>query len=122
MSADVRRVTTTQEHDRFNAAGARGGLCAAGGKALDPREAVYVEQMMLDLTALAPPRVQWFRGEVRRDAPLGLECASPEFVARTAGQTPERCKHCGRPVYYAKQRAGRQRAACSEHCRKRAGT
>jgi hypothetical protein len=117
VSDDVRRVTTREEHDRFNAARSRGGLCAACGRALDPGETVYVEQMMIDLTALASPRVQWFRGGVRRDAPLGIECASRKFVARTAGRTPERCKRCDRPVYYAKERAGRQQAACSEHCR-----
>jgi hypothetical protein len=121
VSDDPRRVTTVEERDRFNAAKEHGGLCAVCGKTLADDETVYIEQMAIDLNAFAPSGAQWSRKAVYRDAPLGVECASPGFLARTKGREPERCEHCGRSVYYAKERAGRQRAVCSRRCSHRAG-
>jgi hypothetical protein len=120
MSDGLRRVRTPEERDRFNAARSRGGLCAACGRALGDDEPVYIERMLLDRAGFSAPGMQWSRKTVPRDAPLGAECAAPAFVARTEGRTPERCAFCGRPVYYAKDRPGRQRALCSMRCHKRA--
>jgi len=120
VSNQPHRVTMEEERERFNAARERGGLCAACGRALGEGEPVYIEQMLMDLNALAAPGMCWNRKVVPRDAPLGVECASPELLARLEGRAPEQCGGCGRPVYYAKHRAGRQRALCSRTCRDRA--
>ena len=120
MGGDARRVATAEQRERFNAARTAGGLCAACGRSLGDDEPVYIEQMMVDLNSLAAPGGRWSRNVVRRDAPLGRECASPAFVARTAGRTPEACAGCGRPMYYAKDRTARRRAICSRDCRNRA--
>jgi hypothetical protein len=116
MSDDLRRVSTLEERDRFNAARSRGGLCAACGRTLGEDETVYIEQMLLDRTGFGPPGVQWSQTIAYRDAPLGAECASPGLVARMREREPEQCGGCGRPMYYAQERAGRQQAVCSKRC------
>ena len=120
MSDDPRRLTTDLERERLHAAKERGGLCVACGRVLDDGEPVYIERVMVDRKSLAAPGVAWSRGAVYRDAQLGAECVSPGFLARTSGREPERCEHCGRPIYYAVQRAGRRRALCSKRCFHRA--
>ena len=121
MSRHVHRVTTEEGRERFNAAKEAGGLCAVCGRVLDDGEPVYIEQVALDRKPLTAPGARWSRETIYRDAPLGAECASPGFLARTQGRTPERCETCGRPVYYAKERAGRRLALCSRRCSRRAG-
>ena len=115
-----RRLTTDEERERFATATSRGGFCAACGRVLADDEAIYIEKIGIDLKPLTGPGADWFRKTVYRDAPLGAECASPAFLARTAGREPERCEGCDRPVYYAKKRAGRLRAMCSKRCQSRA--
>ena len=110
------RLTTDAQRERFNAARTHGGLCAACGKTLGEGEPVYIEPVAFERKPLAAPGARWSARPVYRDAPLGAECVSPKFLARARGQEPERCEGCGRPVYYAKQRAGRLRAACSMRC------
>ena len=116
MNDGPRRLTTDEQRARFYAARDRGGLCAACGRALDDGEPVYIERVLLDRKPLAAAGAGWRRGTVRRDAPLGAECASSAFLARTRGREPERCAGCGRPVHYAVAREGRYRATCSHRC------
>jgi hypothetical protein len=121
MSDDPRRLTTDEARERFHAAVVRGGLCAGCGRGLGTDDAVYIEPIAIALKPLTAPGAGWSRETVRRDAPLGWECTSPAFLARVAGREPERCAGCGRPVYYAKERAARHRATCSRRCVPRAG-
>src|SRR4051812_32113852 len=116
MSDLVHRFTTDEERERLYAARNRGGLCAACGRALDDDEPAYIEQILLERKPLTAPGAWWPRRIVYWDAPLGAECASPGFLTSTQGRTPEQCDGCGRPVYYALGRAGRQRALCSKRC------
>ena len=120
MSDDVRRLTTDAERERFAVARQRGGLCAACGRVLADDEPVYIGQIVLERKPLATPGAWRPQRSAYRDAPLGRECASPAFVARTAGREPEPCEHCGRPVYYEIERAGRRRTVCSRRCHSRA--
>lgn len=120
MSDQPHRITTEAERERFNAARDVGGLCAACGRTLGDDEPVYIDQMLLDRNAFAASGVRWGQALVRRDAPLGAECASPELLAHLERRTPERCAGCGRAMYYAKVRAQRRRAVCSYACRTRA--
>ena len=119
MSDGLRRLTTDAERERFAVAKYRGGLCAACGRALADDEPVYIGRVALERKLLARG-MRWARRPAYRDAPLGRECASPAFVARTAGREPDPCEHCGRPVYYELERAGRQRTVCSRRCHSRA--
>ena len=119
MTDAVRRLTTDAGRERFAAAVRSGGLCAACGRTLANGEPVYIGRVVLERKPLATPEAWRSRRPAYRDAPLGRECASPGFVARTA--EPEPCEYCGRPVYYERERAGRQRTACSTLCRNRAG-
>ena len=114
------RLTTDAERERFSIAHERGGLCAACGRVLGGDEPVYIEPVMIERKPLTAPGAWWSERPVRRDAPLGAECASPGFLARTEGRTPEWCANCERPVYYAKIRAGRRWALCSKRCSRRA--
>ena len=114
------RLTTDAQRERFNAAKDAGGLCATCGRALDAGELVYIEPVAVERKPLTAPGARWPERPAIRDAPLGAECASPGFLARSAGQTPEPCVGCSRPMHYAKDRAVRQRALCSRDCRNRA--
>jgi hypothetical protein len=120
VSVRPHRVTTTEERERFNRAREDGGLCAACGKTLGDDEPVYIDQVLLDRNAFAASGARWGQALVPRDAPLGAECVSPKLLARLDGRESERCEGCGRPVYYAKERAQRRRAACSQACRNHA--
>ena len=110
------RFATDDQRGRLYAAKTNGGLCAACGRPLDEGEPVYIEPVAVERKPLAAPGARWRRATAHRDAPLGAECASGGFLAWTVGREPERCEGCGRPVYYAKQRAARQRASCSVRC------
>jgi hypothetical protein len=120
MTDDTPRITTDEERERFNAAKSRGGLCTVCGRALADGEPVYIEQVAVDRKPLTAPGTRWSQRTVYRDAPLGAECASPKFLAETQRRPPEECASCGRPVYYARDRAGRRRAICSRDCSYRA--
>jgi hypothetical protein len=121
MSTIRRRLTTDEERERFAVARDRGGLCVACGRTLVDGEPVYIEQVLVDRKPLTAPGARWIAKTTSRDVPLGVECASPELLARTEGWTPEPCIGCGRLVYYEVERAGRQRAACSRRCKGRRG-
>jgi hypothetical protein len=116
----VRRLTTDEERARFAVARDRGGICVACGRTLSDDEPVYIESVQIERKPSTAPGVRWSDRAAPRDAVLGAECASPWFLARTASEEAERCEGCGRPVYYAVQRAGRQRASCSRLCHGRA--
>ena len=120
MSDRVHRVTTEEGRERLSIARHRGGMCAACGRTLGDDEPVYIERVAFDRKPLTAPGAWWFRPTVFRDAALCAGCASPGLLARTTGRTPEPCEHCGRPMYYAKARAQRQRAMCSKRCHNRA--
>ena len=120
MSDDPRRLVTEEQRERLYAARYRGGLCAACGRVLVEGEPVYIDQVLVDRKPLAAPGAGWTRATGLREAPLGEECASPAFLARTRERPPERCEWCERPMYYATQRAGRRRALCSKRCLERA--
>src|ERR1044071_9623416 len=91
----------------------RGGVGRGGGRGGGADDMIYIEQLEVDLKPLTAPGAGWDRKTVYRDAPLGWECASPDFLARMAGREPERCGGCDRPMYYAKERSQRRRAMCS---------
>ena len=116
MSDGPLRLTSDEQRAWFYAARDRGGVCAACGRALAEGEPVYIEQVLVDRKPLAAPGAGWRLGTVLRDAPLGPECASSAFLARTRGLEPERCGGCERPVHYAVAREGRRRATCSHRC------
>ena len=116
MSDDRRRLTTDEERTRFATAKQRGGLCAACGRVLAEGEPVYIEPVAIDRKPLKADGAEWRKVTTDRDAPLGEECASRTFVAAARGRPPQGCAGCGRPVYYAKLRAWRQRALCSHRC------
>src|SRR4051794_16628094 len=113
-------LKTDAERERLYAARERGGVCAGCGRALEDGEPVYIESIALDLKPLTAPGTRRVRSTVSRDAPLGAECASPGLLARMADATPDPCMGCGRPIFYALDRAGRQQAMCSKRCAFRA--
>jgi hypothetical protein len=119
MSDDPRHLTTDEQRERFAAAKERGGLCAGCGRILGEREPVYIEQVAIERKALAAGGAGWGKATTYRDAPLCEGCTSATFLSRARGRPPEACVGCGRPVYYAKLRAGRQRASCSHRCSNR---
>jgi hypothetical protein len=59
-------------------------------------------------------------GMVMYQAPVGLECVSPDFLALTREVEPERCAGCGRGVHYSpdlhQRGRGRKQALCSRRC------
>jgi hypothetical protein len=114
------RIETDEQREWLRAAQYRGGLCAACGRVLRDDEPVYVGRVAIVRKQLAASGARWFQRAAYRDARLGEECASPEFLARTRGHEPEMCEGCGRPVYYEVGREGRRRASCSKRCANRA--
>ena len=120
VSDDPRHLTTDEQRERFAAAKERGGLCAGCGRILGEREPVYIEQVAIDRKTFAADGARWGKSTTYRDAPLCEGCTSATYLSRARGRPPEACVGCGRPVYYAKLRAGRQRAVCSHRCSGRA--
>src|SRR5687768_3011495 len=102
MSGDLRRLTTEDERERAQATPRRGGLCAWCGRTLAEGETVYVERVEVSWKPFTGTSMRRSRGTVHWDLPVGAECASPDFLRRTAGREPERCAACDRPMYYAK--------------------
>src|SRR4051812_13581928 len=81
------RIVTEEQRERAHGARHRAEICASCGRALGTGEIVYIERFAVD----------WSNSMM---APVGSECASPEFLAQTAGTEPEWCASCGRGVYY----------------------
>jgi hypothetical protein len=116
VSTGELRLTTDEQREQLYVAQQVGGLCAACGRTLNTGEAVYIESVRLELKPLTAPGAQWSRTAVRRDAPLGRECASAEFLARTESLSVELCGWCERPVYHEIHRMGRTLVSCSKRC------
>jgi hypothetical protein len=98
------RIETEEEREQAHRARRRAEICAACGRALSADEIVYIERFSVDLSN-------------SMTAPVGRECASPEFLAQITGTEPERCASCGRGVFYRISRSVRRRASCSHRCR-----
>ncbi len=117
MSDDPRRVETQEALDRLHLARKRGGLCAACGKALHPREPVYWERVVVDIDRSA---IGLRHYTTAFEAPVATECVSAAFRTAMSGQPAEPCAGCGRGVYYRVPNPRRRRAACCQRCRVRA--
>ncbi len=118
MSGDERRLTA-EERDRVDRAKKRGGLCAGCGRALVAAEPVYIERFWIGTKLFRDPGARGARVYVA--APVGVECASAEFLREAESAQPEPCAGCGRGVYYRVPNPRRRRAACCQRCRARAG-
>jgi hypothetical protein len=114
----VRRLTTDEQRERLQRAKTSRGLCAACGRALGDDEPVYIERVVVGTKRFAGSRARYHTTYVQ--APVGIECASPEFLSELGGREPERCAGCGRGVFYRKARGNRHRALCSRYCANRA--
>ena len=119
MTDDLPRVTTVEHRDRLHAARRHGGACAACGRLLGQREAVYWERFVVTIERSTE------HGDSRYwttlEAPVGRECASPAFLVDTSGRELGRCAECGRGVYYRVARRRCHRVACCWLRRDRAG-
>jgi hypothetical protein len=102
------RLTTEAERARFFKARWAARLCAMCGRDIGEHETIYVETIAL--------------GRVPRQGPVGIECASEEFLQQTWGQEPDCCAGCGREVFYRTADRRRRRALCSKRCGTRAST
>jgi predicted RNA-binding Zn-ribbon protein involved in translation (DUF1610 family) len=80
-------IVTEEQRERAHEARRRAEICASCGRALGTDETVYIERFAVD----------WSNSMM---APVGSECASPEFLAQIAGTEPERCASCGRGMHY----------------------
>ena len=120
MADAAPRVTTEAQRDRLHRGRRHGGVCSACGRPLAAGEPVYWEVHVVDIALPVEGRVA--RYVTTLEAPVGRECASPEFLHESAGQEAGRCAECGRGVYYRRARRSRHRVACSWICRDRAGT
>jgi hypothetical protein len=115
MSDDVRQVTTEEGRERLHAARNRGGICAGCGRPLTDDETVYIERFVVDTRKLLVERTLQAGGSAAQ-APVGIECASPELLQEMEGQPPERCAGGGRRVVYRTASSKRHRALCSRRC------
>ena len=118
MKDDSRRLVTEEGRERLRLAKRQGNLCAACGRTLDADEPAYIEQLTFDKGNLRDRRALAQAASVQ--APVGIECASPEWLRQIEGQDPERCMGCGRGVYYRVASPRRQRTLCSLRCASRA--
>jgi len=110
MSDDAaEQLVSEMKRRAFQAAKTRGDVCAACGRALADGETVWLEHRPVPDEPRLSLRV-----------PLGIECVSPDFLARTEGREPERCAGCGRGVYYGRPHSNRRQALCSKRCVARA--
>jgi hypothetical protein len=114
MNGGSLEVTTEEQRERLHTARKNGGQCAGCGRALAADEPVYIEQF----TILEQSTISGRRTSVAR-APVGVECAAPEFLQETEDADPEQCAGCGRPVYYHGRRKNRHRALCARPCANR---
>jgi hypothetical protein len=118
VSDHVRRLTTEEQRERFHTARRRGGLCAACGRPLRDGEPVYIERFMTGVARRARPT--GVAHPVYVLGPVGVECASPDFLYEMLGRAPERCAWCERGVYYRATDPRRRRVLCSRGCASRA--
>jgi hypothetical protein len=118
VSDERLRIMTDEQRARLHAARRWGTVCAACGRPLGGGETVYLERFQFGMRRLHGSGAMIRMSAV--SAPVGSECASPEFLEQTAGTEPERCAGCARGVYYRRQRSTRRRALCSRRCSSRA--
>jgi hypothetical protein len=117
MSIAERWARTPEQIDLMHTARSQGGLCGWCGRQLDPAETVYVERF---LTGVKQPI--WHGVAAHRSittAPVCAECASPELLEQTAGQSPESCAWCGRGVFFGQALTLRKRPTCARYCANR---
>jgi hypothetical protein len=119
MGADRLRIATDEQRQWLHIGKERGGICAGCGRALTPGEPVYIERVDVERKPLTASGAGWAQRATRRDAPLGVECASASFLEATRDHPPEACGGCGRPVYHEVGRWGRRWVFCSKRCRGR---
>jgi hypothetical protein len=103
-----RRIQLMQQAKRH------GEVCGWCGRSFNLHETVYLEIFRVG--------ARLFRqgGATHRSvafAPVGSECASPEFLTQTDGRSPERCARCARREFYRSTRGRRSQALCSGRCR-----
>lgn len=118
MTDAAHQIRTEEQRERLHDARNHGRLCAACGRHLTDDETVYIEQFSVDARKLPGSRLTV--GGTHAQAPVGRECASPEMLQGTEGQTPERCAGCDRPVFYRLASSRREQALCSRRCAGRA--
>ena len=110
MTDDARRPRTEEERARIHAARRDGDMCAGCGRVLVEGEPVWWVPFVL--------RGVYGRASSRR-APVGRECASPEFVEGAEAEGVEHCLNCGRGIYYGSTGHPRDLVLCSKRCRSR---
>jgi len=117
VSVSERWARTDEQIALMYEARRRGGRCCWCGRSLDDGETVYFERLLIGERQRRPdgPVTHWSAGR----EPVGIECASPELLAQTEGQTPERCAQCGRGVVYPQARSTRHQVTCSHRCASR---
>ena len=118
VADDLRWVRTEVQLARMHEARAHGVRCGWCGRSFQDGEPVIIEQFRT--------------GEKRRIrdgalthrtislAPVGLECASPEFLQQMDRLTPDICADCRRPVYYRRPHWRQRDPGCSRRCSRRA--
>jgi hypothetical protein len=114
MSNEARyQVVTKEQRQWLHDARRRGEVCASCGRDLAAGESVWQEGFTISGS-----------GTAMYQAPVGVECVSPDFEALTRDVEPERCAGCGRGVHYSPdlhQRGyKRKQALCSRRCGGRA--
>jgi hypothetical protein len=117
VSDDVRQMKTHEQRALLGLAKRRGGLCGACGRTLGPEDAVWFERFWVGMRLFRDPTCK--DAQVFWEAPVGIECASPAFVARMEGAEPEVCGGCGRGIHVDVERENRGPACCSMRCRAR---
>jgi hypothetical protein len=118
VSNEQLRLTTEEERERLHAARRQGGLCAACGRELGAGETVYRERIAIVIDRSVGVGMSHYSTVAQ--APVGVECASPELLRHVEGTEPERCAGCGRGVYYRSRSSTRRQAICSKLCNSRA--
>src|SRR4051812_7800560 len=114
MSVSKRWARTDKQIALLNTAKIRGNLCGWCGRTLGDGETVYVELVEVGTRSLKAANLVTRRATTQ--VPVGVECASPELLERTRGQTPEPCVTCGRGVIYRRISSRRSRTTCSRDC------
>jgi hypothetical protein len=118
MKDDGRRLVTDAGRERVRMAKQHGNLCAVCGRALDPDEWAYIERFTFEKGNLRDRRALAHSASIQ--APVGIECASPEWLRQIEGRAPEHCMGCGRGVHYRVANSRRRRPLCSLRCASRA--
>ena len=114
MSDDPCRLTTDEQRERLELARKYGILCGNCGRPLGAGEPVFWERFFIRAHRLRLPDARTY--DVRVWGPVGFECASRAFLQQAVGREPERCRACGRGVYYRSGSARRRHALCSKRC------